>query len=365
MTQQEHNQKIEQSMLEKLKPMELAPLPENPLVSVLIANYNYGRYIGEAIESVLNQTYQNFEIVICDDGSTDNSLEVIRGYAERDSRVKYVAKENGGVASALNAAFSIAKGCIICFLDADDLYFPEKLEVVVQRFKEDANSGFLVHPVQQIDVNKHPLGIYPLTESLPKGWIAEELLARAGIMEFPPVSGLCLRREVANTIFPLNVAFRTNADGVIQRVAPLTTKVSAVAKPLAQRRVHRENVTYSAQVSAEYIEKMIEISRKLWEEQYQFLKAKSPGFEDFLVDYERSFLYICQIYVLKRLRGDKSWHNAWTDLYHHPEFCDLSLLRRVLWFVSRLIPQILFPTYMNIWRSSNRIKRIFSFLLRK
>ncbi|HXG36600.1 MAG TPA: glycosyltransferase, partial [Dehalococcoidia bacterium] len=83
----EQTQATSPGLVKKLEPMQLPPLPQNPLVSVLIPNYNYGQYISDAIESVLNQTYQNFEIVICDDGSTDNSLEAIRRYAEQDNRI--------------------------------------------------------------------------------------------------------------------------------------------------------------------------------------------------------------------------------------------------------------------------------------
>ncbi len=134
MIKHEQAQIVNPVFLDKLGPMELPPLPKVPLVSVLIASYNYGEYIGEAIDSVLNQTYQNFEIVICDDGSTDNSLEVIRAFAQKDSRIKYVFKENGGVASALNIAYFMSEGNIICFLDADDIFIRDKLYLVVQAF---------------------------------------------------------------------------------------------------------------------------------------------------------------------------------------------------------------------------------------
>jgi glycosyltransferase involved in cell wall biosynthesis len=78
---------------EKLQPIELPKLPENPLVSILIANYNYEKYIGETIESVLSQTYPNWEAIVCDDGSKDNSREVIETYVQKDSRIKlYVSR---------------------------------------------------------------------------------------------------------------------------------------------------------------------------------------------------------------------------------------------------------------------------------
>src|SRR6266852_6280716 len=88
-----------------LKPVELAPLCENPLISLLTANYNYARYLGEAIESALGQTYTNFELIVCDDGSTDNSCEVAEHYVRRDPRVRLVRKQNGGQVSATNAAY--------------------------------------------------------------------------------------------------------------------------------------------------------------------------------------------------------------------------------------------------------------------
>ncbi len=93
-----------------LAPIPLKTLPERPKVAVLVSNYNYAEYIRQAIESVLAQTYKNFELIICDDGSTDNSKEIIAGYCLHDSRISLIAKENGGQASGFNAAFAASTG---------------------------------------------------------------------------------------------------------------------------------------------------------------------------------------------------------------------------------------------------------------
>src|ERR1700688_3577180 len=110
-----------------LAPIHLERLPDRPKVSVLVSNYNYAEYIAQAIDSVLEQTYQNFELIICDDGSTDNSRTVISGYCLRDPRISLITKENGGQASGFNAAFASSTGELMCFLDSDDIFRPAKL----------------------------------------------------------------------------------------------------------------------------------------------------------------------------------------------------------------------------------------------
>ncbi len=91
----------------------------NPKLSILINNYNYGRFLGEAIDSALAQTYRNIEIIVVDDGSTDNSCEIIAGYGDR---IIPILKENGGQASAFNAGFAISTGEWIALLDSDDVF---------------------------------------------------------------------------------------------------------------------------------------------------------------------------------------------------------------------------------------------------
>lgn len=107
--------------------------------SVVINNFNYGRFVGEAIESVLAQSYGDFELVIVDDGSADDSREVIGSY--RDPRIRTVFKANGGQLSCFDAAAASVSGEVVCFLDADDLYEPGCLAHLDRFYREHPDCG--------------------------------------------------------------------------------------------------------------------------------------------------------------------------------------------------------------------------------
>ena len=125
-------------------------------ISVLLDNYNYGRYIGTAIESVLGQSHRAFELIIVDDGSTDNSREIIANY--HDPRIISVLKENGGQASAFNAGFARASGDYVAFLDSDDVWDPNKLERCAKMLQANPDAVLLNHNYRGIDAQGHALG---------------------------------------------------------------------------------------------------------------------------------------------------------------------------------------------------------------
>src|SRR5271156_4631356 len=125
----------------ELRPIELCPLPAQPLVSILVSNYNYARFIGDSIQSALEQTYSNIELIICDDGSTDDSVRIIEDYARKDPRLHLIRKTNGGQASGFNAAFAASRGEIIALLDSDDLFLPRKVERIVADFQDHPQDG--------------------------------------------------------------------------------------------------------------------------------------------------------------------------------------------------------------------------------
>jgi glycosyltransferase involved in cell wall biosynthesis len=108
----------------------------NPVVSTVIATYNHGRYLASALDSVLNQTVRDVEAIVVDDGSTDDTPEVMRRY-KRELRVRYHRGENRGPAAARNAGIAMARAPLLAFLDADDLWLPAKLERQVSLIAAD------------------------------------------------------------------------------------------------------------------------------------------------------------------------------------------------------------------------------------
>lgn len=138
------------------------------MVSVIIVVYNGEKYIKQAIESVLNQTYKNIELIVADDGSIDNTAEIVKKY----SGVKYVYQKNNGEGSARNLGMSVASGEYFAFLDADDLYKEDKIEKQVRILKDDLSIAVVYNDLEVVDENLNYLntlkseGKYPKREDL-------------------------------------------------------------------------------------------------------------------------------------------------------------------------------------------------------
>jgi glycosyltransferase involved in cell wall biosynthesis len=129
-----------------------------PKISVIIPTYNGEKFIGRAIESVLNQTFKNFELIVIDDGSTDNTKGIVMEYQKKDERIKYLWEENfGGPARPYNLALKQCQGEYIAFLDHDDEWFPEKLEkqlAIFKKYEGKINLGLVTCGAYVVD----PLG---------------------------------------------------------------------------------------------------------------------------------------------------------------------------------------------------------------
>jgi glycosyltransferase involved in cell wall biosynthesis len=348
-----------QEISQLLKPMELAPLPENPLVSVLTANYNYAGYLSEAIESVLAQTYPNFEVIVCDDGSTDDSCEVATRYAQKDPRIKLLQKENGGVASALNAAYRKSKGDIVCLLDADDRYAPEKLEMVVEAFRSRSDSGFLGHPMFQIDAEGHQLGVTPLLKSHPSGWYGP-FVVRFG--DFPPGlsfgSALCLRREISDLIFPLAESFRSGADGVLMALAPLMTPIVGISVPLTEYRFHGRNVTNTAHITSEFLDGELRIERIYWELRRSYLQTVDPRLVEMFSQFDQRLGTLINKYIQARFQKNENALPFYLRLVRTERFSTLHPVARWFWRLSILLPRPIFRYALNVALRPSQLKQL-------
>lgn len=344
-----------------MKPIKLAPLGPNPFVSLLTPNYNYAKYIGEAIDSVLAQSYTNFEMIVCDDGSTDHSCEVTESYARRDPRIKLIRKANGGVGSALNAAYRESKGEIVCLLDADDRYLPNKLDVVVQSFQSSSDGGFLGHRMFRIDVDGHRLGITSMLNDPPSGWYGPYIVRYGDApqgMSFG--SGLCLRREVAELVFPLPETFRSYGDGVINALSPLITSLIGVPVPLAEYRYHGQNISNTADVTVESLDRELSAGRRLWELRKSHLAKAHPELSDVFPDFDRRWGTLINTYVQARLRKGESALPSYNRLVKGESFSSFHPLARLFWRLSFLLPRPLFRHAVNEALRPKRVKKVLS-----
>ncbi|MBF0274623.1 MAG: glycosyltransferase [Nitrospinae bacterium] len=123
-------------------------MSNSPVVSVLMPAYNHESYIGEAIESVLEQNFSDFELIIIDDGSQDGTAEKIREF--KDKRITFLRQENQGAAKTINRCLSLAQGEFIAILNSDDIYHPDRLSLLLEKMKDETNS-FLITDITLID----------------------------------------------------------------------------------------------------------------------------------------------------------------------------------------------------------------------
>ncbi len=141
-------------------------MSNRPLASIVIPSYNHERFVGRAVESALAQTVPDLEVVIVDDGSTDESPAILRAVA-RDPRVRLLEQENRGAHAAISRGLELARGEHLFILNSDDLYHPTRLEVLLEKFAQDASVAMACSWIDVIDDSGGSLGIKEAWRSLP------------------------------------------------------------------------------------------------------------------------------------------------------------------------------------------------------
>lgn len=135
-------------------------------LSIITPSHNSDQFIFQTIQSVLSQSFSDWEMIIVDDCSADNSVEVIQSFVEQDSRIKLIRlSKNSGAAVARNTAIEAAQGRYIAFLDSDDLWLPHKLETQLQ-FMQDKDIAFSYSAYEKIDEQGQPLGLMGVPEKV-------------------------------------------------------------------------------------------------------------------------------------------------------------------------------------------------------
>jgi glycosyltransferase involved in cell wall biosynthesis len=228
-------------------------------VSVVIANHNYARFVGEAIDSALAQTHPDVEVIAVDDGSVDGSAAVLRRYEARGVRI--VLQPNRGQAGALNAGVGLATGELIIFLDADDRLLPGAAAAAVAGL-----AGPVVHvqwPLALTDAAGRRTGEIDPVADLAEGELLSQLIADGPLQWASSGLGAAWARSYLDAVCPIpEPDFKMGADAYLVGLAPLYGSVRALAEPLTLYRRHAAN--HSGTPFDAVLQFDLDIARKLF-----------------------------------------------------------------------------------------------------
>lgn len=209
---------------------------KEPLVSVIIPNYNYAHYVTQAVDSVLAQTYPQVEIIVIDDGSTDDSEPILRSYGDK---LKWIRQQNQGVSAARNLGVRESKGELIAFLDADDVWLPTKLEKQVARILAEPKLGLVHCGVEQIKSDDTQLGTE--VDGL-EGWVSTAMLQFQRTVIIAAGSTAVVSRAVFEAVGGFDTRLSTSADWDFCYRAAVYRQVGFVPEPLVKYRIHDSNM---------------------------------------------------------------------------------------------------------------------------
>lgn len=212
---------------------------EANLVSIIITNFNYEKFVGEAIESAIKVDWPSVEIIVVDDGSTDGSRQVIEKYLASGVRVFFTS--NGGHAAASEYGFNKSSGQLVMFLDADDKIDPTVIREAMAVVRPGVSK--IQFQMQTIDGNGNLTGqVFP---KFPANITPEKIrsgMIRCDVYPSPPNSGNIYTRDFLNKIFPLEKGMDRSVDSYCQATAPILGDVMTINKPLISYRVHGNNM---------------------------------------------------------------------------------------------------------------------------
>ena len=230
-------------------------------VTVIIPAYNSAKHLPGALESVFKQTYRDFELVVVDDGSTDDTRKVLEGYK---NRITYLYQENGGPSKARNTAIRAAKGRYVAFLDADDLWLPHKLEQQMKLIESDPRLGLVFSDAEYFDGEPPLVGSYWKQRGCYDEMISESRMIRnafSKLMAINPIlpSTALVKKDCFDKTGLFDEALRYVEDKEMWLRISRYYSMACVPHPLVKRRVHG----YSPKQVASVQESIIHVVKKI------------------------------------------------------------------------------------------------------
>lgn len=295
-------------------------------VSVIIPTYNRASMLLEALESIFEQTYPVHEIIVVDDGSTDNTREVVENYRDR---VSYIYQQNAGPASARNRGLSQATGDYITFLDSDDLYLPRKIEKQVQYLAEHPSVAMVYSSFKWVTLNGEHIQTIPAKLT---GRVHHEMIWSKQLIATPSVM---FRREILPTIGLFDVTLRILEDQDYWLRIAANYEIGAIEDVILQIRLHSaDNLKRDPNKTLEVIEYLLRKN----------LQSYSPIFRRRVIAHHYYYL------ISEVMNSEQT--NPWKQYAHALSIWCFHKLAPIL--LGRLLMRTFFPASMK-----NRLRDIY------
>lgn len=269
-------------------------------ISVIMPIYNCEKYLKRSIESVLNQTYKKLELILINDGSTDNSLKVCREYERKDDRVRVIDKENGGVSSSRNAGLKIATGEYVTFVDADDWIEPCMYEIMLKQF-EEKNVEFVIcdYSKEYIDgekeqIHNNTIGCYDVDYFLNR-------IYRKVDITFNVWNSIFKKERVNSVKFDETIGMAEDNLYVLE--ALMYCKSGAIIDECLYHYVQYENSAFHQKMISEVSMSSLLADKR----QLEILKDRNKE----LYNYCRSMLIRDAVNITKKMIGNKQQNKKW------------------------------------------------------
>jgi len=299
-----------------------------PRVSVIIPTYNRSTLITETIDSVLAQTYLDFELIIVDDGSTDNTLEVLSMYGER---IKIIQQDNQGQGSARNTGINSSRGELIAFLDSDDLWKPNKLEIQYELIKKKPDLAWVYSDAEAFDgMTGETLYSFGEKQILWEGDILEKIL----IQDFIPSPTPLIKKSVFEHVGYFNNYEASQDWDMWIRIAE-KYPIGLIPEPLARYRKHSGNITANLFWEKKYYCGINIINDSVSRNPYRLAKTRDLALAN--LNYQFGFLLMRggNLFIAKKLFNQAIKKNNTIFIYY-------------LYYMLCYIPLPLFKKLVNI-----------------
>jgi glycosyltransferase involved in cell wall biosynthesis len=330
-------------------------------VSIAIICFNYGRFLGECLDSCLAQSHRPDQIVVVNDGSTDQTQRVLDAYAARSPQVRPIHQPNGGICSATNAALAACSGDVVLLLDADDAIEPERIEKVLAALRRRVDGllpGWVHHRMRRFSEGHPDLGQAPYYANGggPEGWLASEAIDAAISPVHSLTSALAFRRELLQAIGKLDTDRLMYQDMQLIAAATLRSPAAWIGEPLTRYRVHGASVTASSMVSIDNIRATRKRAERVDAWLRNQLEKTKPGTARIWRPLDDQGGYLWLTFLERWLSGaGKDFRLLWKVL-RHPDTRHAAPQNRIYYYAGAVLPRGMFASYSRLIFGSSRLK---------